>query len=137
MWRHGLIWGGVLGLGTLGLGWIDYLLLIRVHGAQLSLAAIAIGFMALGVLVSRETRVREGQGLEPPRPEPGADVTISARELMVLKQAAEGCSNKEIAEKLCVSPHTVKSHLANLYDKLGAKRRTEAIARARGLGLLS
>ena len=54
----------------------------------------------------------------------------------MLQQLAAGLSNKEIADKLNVSPHTVKTHVARLFEKLGARRRTEAILRARELGLL-
>jgi ATP/maltotriose-dependent transcriptional regulator MalT len=61
---------------------------------------------------------------------------ISPRELEVLDLLAAGRSNKEIARRLDVSPNTVKTHLANLYEKLEVKRRTEAILRARELGMI-
>jgi ATP/maltotriose-dependent transcriptional regulator MalT len=54
----------------------------------------------------------------------------------VLKELAAGRSNKEIARRLEVSPSTVKTHLARLYEKLGAERRTDAIRRARELGII-
>lgn len=61
---------------------------------------------------------------------------LSAREREVLRWLTEGLSNKEIARMLCLSENTVKTHLANLYAKLGVGRRTEALkaARERGLG---
>jgi LuxR family maltose regulon positive regulatory protein len=49
---------------------------------------------------------------------------------------AAGLSNREIAEKLYVTVGTAKTHLRNIYRKLGAKNRTQALARARDLGLL-
>jgi ATP/maltotriose-dependent transcriptional regulator MalT len=61
---------------------------------------------------------------------------ISPRELEVLDLLAAGRSNKEIARRLDVSPNTVKTHLANLYEKLEVRRRTEAILRARELGMI-
>lgn len=61
---------------------------------------------------------------------------ISKRELEVLELIAQGLSNREIAEKLFLSPHTVKSHSSSLFVKLGARRRTEAIKRAKELGVL-
>jgi DNA-binding NarL/FixJ family response regulator len=54
----------------------------------------------------------------------------------VLQALAEGRSNKEIAILLEISPNTIKTHVARLYEKLGARRRTEAIRRARELGIL-
>jgi len=54
----------------------------------------------------------------------------------VLKEIAAGRSNKEIAAQLNVSPNTVKTHVARLFEKLGAKRRTDAINRARELGIV-
>jgi len=54
----------------------------------------------------------------------------------VLRLLAAGRSNKEIAKELDVSPNTVKSHVARLYEKLGAGRRTAAVRSARELGLV-
>jgi LuxR family maltose regulon positive regulatory protein len=67
---------------------------------------------------------------------PGGDEALSARELEVLRLLAGGSSNSEIAERLVISPHTAKRHVANILGKLGAATRTEAAARARELGLL-
>ena len=61
---------------------------------------------------------------------------ISDRELEVLELLAAGQSNKEIARRLEVSPNTVKTHVARLFEKLEARRRTEAILRARELGMI-
>ena len=58
------------------------------------------------------------------------------RELEVLRLMAEGASNTAIAERLIISPHTAKRHVANILGKLGATTRTEAAARARDLGLI-
>jgi len=61
---------------------------------------------------------------------------LSDRELEVLQWMACGCTNLEIAQKLVISLHTVKSHARNIYGKLGVKNRTEAVTRARLLALL-
>jgi ATP/maltotriose-dependent transcriptional regulator MalT len=61
---------------------------------------------------------------------------VSERELEVLQLLAAGRSNKEIANHLNVSPNTVKTHVAKLFEKLEARRRTEAISRARELGMI-
>jgi LuxR family maltose regulon positive regulatory protein len=61
---------------------------------------------------------------------------LSERESAVLRQAAEGLSNKEIADKLIISLNTVKTHMRHIYDKLDVNERAQAIARARELRLL-
>jgi len=61
---------------------------------------------------------------------------ISKREFEVLELIAAGLSNQDIADKLFVSTSTVKSHVSNVLAKLDASRRTEAIARAKGLRII-
>ncbi|MCF5292104.1 helix-turn-helix transcriptional regulator, partial [Pseudomonas syringae] len=61
---------------------------------------------------------------------------LSVRELGVLQLIAQGCSNQEISEQLFISLHTVKTHASHINSKLGVERRTQAVARAKTLGLL-
>jgi LuxR family maltose regulon positive regulatory protein len=61
---------------------------------------------------------------------------LSERELDVLRLIAEGLTNQEIADRLVLSLRTVKWHAGNIYGKLGVKNRTQAVARARSLGIL-
>ena len=69
----------------------------------------------------------------------GSDLVeaLSERELEVLELIAEGLTNPEIASRLFLSLHTVKSHARNIYGKLGVHNRTQAVVRARTLGILS
>jgi LuxR family maltose regulon positive regulatory protein len=70
-------------------------------------------------------------------PAPGAGTeALSAREMSVLKLIALGCSNQQISEQLFISLHTVKTHASHINSKLGVERRTQAVARAKALGLL-
>jgi LuxR family maltose regulon positive regulatory protein len=62
---------------------------------------------------------------------------LSEREIEVLQLVADGLSNQEIAARLYLSLRTIKFHTSNIYGKLGVKSRTEAVAKARALGLLS
>ncbi|WP_395604759.1 LuxR C-terminal-related transcriptional regulator [Pseudomonas sp. B21128] len=62
---------------------------------------------------------------------------LSSRELAVLRLIAQGCSNQEISEQLFISLHTVKTHASHINSKLGVERRTQAVARAKELGVLS
>ncbi len=81
----------------------------------------------------------DGQGdgtRHQPRERKHLDDPLSERELEVLTLLASGRTNPEIARDLFVSVGTVKSHTGNIYRKLGARNRAEALARARGLGLL-
>ena len=59
---------------------------------------------------------------------------LSSREIEVLELIAAGCSNKEASKRLFVAPSTVKKHLEHIYDKLGVRSRTKAVALARDLG---
>jgi LuxR family maltose regulon positive regulatory protein len=61
---------------------------------------------------------------------------LSSRELSVLQLIAQGCSNQEISDSLFISLHTVKTHARHINSKLGVERRTQAVARAKSLGLL-
>ena len=83
---------------------------------------------------TRETPT--SRSADKPAPQPTAlPEPLSQRELEVLALIHEGHANKEIASKMKVAPATVKAHIRNLYGKLGVGRRTEALARARDLGL--
>jgi len=62
---------------------------------------------------------------------------LSDREREVLEAVAGGATNREIAERLFLSPHTVKEHTSSLYKKLGARNRAEAVQKAQRIGLIS
>lgn len=66
-----------------------------------------------------------------------ADNPLSHRELEVLKLIAQGSSNLQIAEQLFISLHTVKTHARRIHSKLGVERRTQAVAKAKALGLMA
>jgi DNA-binding CsgD family transcriptional regulator len=137
MTKQILLYGALLAVGTLLLEWLDYQRMARAHSTDISLFLIALGFLALGVVVgfrlfgARRPLSSEGN------PRAQAELGISARELDVLREIAAGRSNKEIAARLHVSPNTVKTHVARLFEKLGARRRTDALNRARELGNVS
>ena len=65
-----------------------------------------------------------------------SDVALTARELQVLALMAEGASNKQIARRLGITPHTAKFHVGSLIDKLDAVSRTDAVAHAARLGVI-
>ena len=75
----------------------------------------------------------------PARPAAESTTTesLSSRELAVLRLIAQGCSNQEISDQLFISLHTVKTHASHINSKLGVERRTQAVARAKELGVLN
>jgi DNA-binding CsgD family transcriptional regulator len=136
MWKQVAIYGAFLAAGTFALQWLDYLRFARANSNDIYVFLIAAAFLALGIFIG-------GRVLAAPEPKPfdgnpqaRAALGISPRELDVLKEITAGRSNKEIAAQLNVSPNTVKTHVAQLFEKLGAKRRTDAIAKARELGIV-
>ncbi|MBP3984445.1 response regulator transcription factor [Pseudoxanthomonas helianthi] len=138
MWKHAVLYGTLLAAAAWLLQWLDYQRLARTQWAEFQLALVAAAFLALGVFVG----ARLFAGLRRPQafdgnPQAQASLGISERELEVLKEIAAGHSNKEIAARLHIAPSTVKTHVASLYAKLGARRRTDATRRARELGLLA
>lgn len=137
LWKRAVFYGLLLGVGTLALQGLEFQRLARVHAGGFYIFLVAVAFLALGVTVGiRLVRGPARPLAEAGNPQALATLGISPRELDVLQELAAGHTNKEIAERLHVSPHTVKTHVAKLFDKLGARRRTEAINKARELGIL-
>ena len=130
------LYGAALAVGALALQWVDYQRLAREQTSDIYLFLLAGGFLALGIYIGARVIGVAAPPTFDGNPKAQAVLGISARERTVLEQLAAGRSNKEIAIALGVSPNTIKTHVARLYEKLEASRRTEAIARARELGLL-
>lgn len=132
-----LIYALALAAGATLLQWLEFQFLARTHPGELYITLIAAAFMVLGVWVGARLFRRPAAGASFERNTAAqASLGVSERELQVLELLAAGRSNKEIASELNVSPNTVKTHVAKLYGKLEVARRTEAIARARELGMI-
>ena len=137
MWKQAAFYGALLAVGTLALQWLDYQRRARAYSGEIYAFLIAVFFLAIGNFIGvRVFTARKAESFDG-NPKAKESLGISERELTVLQELADGRSNKEIAAKLNVSPNTVKTHVARLFEKLGAKRRTDAINRARELGILS
>jgi DNA-binding NarL/FixJ family response regulator len=79
-----------------------------------------------------------GLGMDVFEPAPPApDATLSDREREVVSLIAAGSTNREIADELFLSPHTVKEYTSGVYRKLGVRNRAEAVQRAQSLGLIA
>jgi two-component system response regulator DesR len=102
-------------------------------------AAGASGFVSKDLEAAEVTRavrmVGAGMTLFPPKEAQPAPL-LSEREREVLSLIAAGCTNREIAEQLFLSPHTVKEHTSAVYRKLSARNRAEAVQLAQRMGLL-
>jgi DNA-binding CsgD family transcriptional regulator len=135
--RTVLVYGLALAAGIGVLQWLEVGMLARTHTFELYGGLLAIGFLALGIWVGARLfrRAAPGQVFEP-NTRAQETLGISGRELEVLQLLAAGRSNKEISSSLNVSPNTVKTHVSRLYEKLEVSRRTEAILKARELGMI-
>jgi DNA-binding CsgD family transcriptional regulator len=142
-----LIYGVCGGLLIVFLQLIEYRFLVVEHSLELYGALIAAIFAAVGILlgikltrkeqvvVIKEVAVRAPETFRLDEAKLG-DLGITPRELEILQLMSEGLSNREIAERLFVSENTVKTHSSRLFEKLSAKRRTQAVQIGKELGLI-
>ncbi len=136
MWKRVALYGAFLAAGTLALQWLDYQSLARAHAGDIYIGLTAAAFLALGIFVGVRAIGISRPAAFDGNPKARAALGISPRELTILQELAAGRSNKEIAANLNVSPNTVKTHVARLFEKLDARRRTDAINKARELGIV-
>ncbi|WP_299674766.1 response regulator transcription factor [uncultured Dokdonia sp.] len=99
------------------------------------ISGIAIVFFIIGVFIQKKFKKEAVVSQEIDREQIDA-IGLSKREYEVLLEMASGYSNKEIAEHLFVSESTIKTHVSNVLLKLDAKRRTQAIQKAKELHIL-
>lgn len=146
MLKHTIIFGAVAGLLIAALKFIEYRWLIVAHSVEIYGALVAAVFAGVGIwlglkLTREKVVVKEVQvpaAADFVRDEARvAELGLTPRELEILELIAAGLSNREIAEKVFVSENTVKTHLSRVFDKLGAKRRTQAVERGKALRLIA
>ena len=151
MKRHVLIYGLIGGILIAVLKWTEYRFLVIEHSIEIYGGLTAVTFTVLGIwfglkLTATKERVVVKEVPIPAR-EPAEDpfvtgqrkredLGITPREFEILELIAQGMSNREIAGKLYVSENTVKTHSSRVFDKLGAKRRTQAVQLGKQFGLL-
>lgn len=113
--------------------------LFRRLSVEYYLSIIAVIFLVFGIWVGskKKTDSKEVIDFDPEElKERLTKLGMSQREYEVICKLADGLSNKEIGEALFLSENTIKTHLANIFSKLNAKRRTEVINIAREKGIL-
>jgi len=148
MKRHILLYGLIGGILIAALKWMDYRFLVIDYSIEIYVGLVAAIFAVLGIwlglrltgrqerVVIREVPVPSNNGPFLPDDRKRESLGITPRELEILEHIAQGMSNREIAEKLFVSENTVKTHSSRVFDKLGAKRRTQAVQLGKEFGLL-
>jgi len=147
MKRHILIYGLVGGLLIVLLKLIEYRFLVIEHSIEIYGGLIAVLFAVLGIWLGLKlTRNKETlviKEVQIPTDVPFTvnenrvrELGITPRELEILELIASGLSNREIAEKLFVTENTVKTHSSRLFDKLSARRRTQAVQLGKEFGLI-
>jgi DNA-binding CsgD family transcriptional regulator len=147
MRKQVLIFGLVGGVLVTLLQWTEFHFVILEHSVAIYGVLIAILFASAGIwlgtkLLAPRERIVEIAVPAAPTLNFVADDTvrerlrITRRELEILELVARGLSNREIGETLFVSENTVKTHCSRAFDKLGARRCTEAVQRSKELGLL-
>ena len=146
-----LLYGILGGLLIAALELVEYRFLVVEHSLEIYGGIVALLFSALGIWLglrltrARETVVVREVPVHVPVPVAAPfrrndrkleQLGITPRELEILEAMAAGLSNREIAERLFVSENTVKTHAGRLFDKLQARRRTQAVQRAKEAGLI-
>jgi DNA-binding CsgD family transcriptional regulator len=142
-----LIYGACGGLLIVALQLVEYRFLVIEHSLEIYGALVAAIFASvgiwLGLKLTRQQRVVVVKEVPVPATGPFTlnqeklgDLGVTPRELEILELIARGLSNREIAERLFVSENTVKTHSSRLFEKLGAKRRTQAVQIGKELGLI-
>lgn len=140
---YGLVGGLLIGL----LKFVEYRFLVAEHSLEIYGGLVAAIFAGLGIWLGLKlTRPKETVVVKEVRvPADGPFVPNAARiealgltprELQILELIAEGLSNREIAGRLFVSENTVKTHSSRVFDKLNARRRTQAVQLAKEQGLI-
>lgn len=135
MWRTIVLYAFALAAGAFALQWLQYRFLVRAFPAEIYIGLIAAAFAGLGILAGLKLARRSTTGFEK-NTAAIASLGLTLREQEVLALLAAGKSNKEIAQKLGVSPNTVKTQVASLYQKLEVQRRTQAVQKARELAII-
>jgi len=147
MRRHVLIYGLLGGVLIAGLKLIEYRWLVVEYSVEIYGGLVGAVFAGLGIWLGRKlTRKTETvvvrEVLVPAPAEFVRDqgrvesLGITPRELEILELIASGLSTREIAARAFVSENTVKTHSSRLFDKLGARRRTQAVQLGKALRLI-
>lgn len=121
---------------------VEYRYLVADFVFEVVLAIISLLFLGMGLWIGSHYKKKGKDKVETIAPSMTSSkaiesLGISPREHEVLLLIAKGLSNQEIADRLFVSVHTIKTHVSNLYMKLEVNRRTQAIQKAMELSIIN
>ncbi len=144
---HTLLYGLCGGVLIVVLKLLEFRFLVVEHSIEIYGGLIALLFAALGIWLGLKLTKKKEVLIVKEVPVPAIqpfslneqrlkDLGITRRELEILELIAQGMSNREIADKLFVSENTVKTHSNRLFDKLSARRRTQAVQIGKEMGLI-
>lgn len=147
MRRHILLYGLLCGVLIAVLRLIEYRWLVVEYSVEIYGGLVAAVFAGLGIWLglklTRPTETVVVREVLVPAPESFVrddarveSLGLTPRELEILQLIAEGLSNRQIAERVFVSENTVKTHTSRVFDKLGARRRTQAVQLGKELRLI-
>lgn len=143
--RDILLYGLGAALVLVGLEAAQYRLTVSANRFELYAVVVAVIFAGIGAWMAKSMKPKPSklptQANLPSNPIPDdalrQQLGISPREMDVLQLMAAGHSNDEIAGRLFISTNTVKTHSSSLYTKLDVKRRTQAVTKAKSIGLIA
>ncbi|MBP6010867.1 MAG: response regulator transcription factor [Alphaproteobacteria bacterium] len=131
-----LFYALALAAGAFVLQWLQYQYVVRAFAPEIYVVLIALGFTGLGIWAGYRLTPKTVAAPFERNDAAIKSLGLTDRELTMLERLAAGDANKEIARALDISPNTVKTHIANLFQKLEVQRRTQAIQKARELRLI-
>ena len=136
MKRTLFVYAAVLGLAVFVWQWVESQFLARTITTEVYILLIGVAFTVLGIWLGRMLTPKRASEAFALNEAALHSLGITKREYAVLEQLASGQSNKEIAATLHVSPNTVKTHIARLYEKLEVGQRVQAVQKAKELHLI-
>jgi NarL family two-component system response regulator LiaR len=145
LFLHVLGYGAAMAMLVLLLRWMEIRFFILDHSTEIYVGGIALIFTGLGMWLAhqltrpKEVVVEKITFIEKQEIDPLAiEMTgLSKRELEILQMMARGMSNQEMGDTLFISLSTVKTHVASIFSKLKAVRRTQAIEIAKSLKIIT
>ncbi len=131
-----LIYAGILALAAFTLEWLEYKYIAAALPPQTYIILLVVGFTAMGIWLGARLTAYAAPDEFEQNIAALKSLKITLRETTVLTLLADGQSNKEIARSMGISPNTVKTHIAHLYEKLHVSKRIKAVQKARTLHLI-